>query len=152
MKKCVLGIAGILLLQPVAMAADFKQAHAGGKQVTLVTTAGKVIIVRETYPVREVRMAPDRMAVAGLLADVALEEPAGEVGAATLVLYRKGKRRTVACSVFIRDYWFWQQGQKIADDCGGRHFAGDEVLFDTRTLREIDRFSQAEVAVDKRPP
>lgn len=140
------------LLQASATAADFRQAHGRGKQVSMITTAGKVITIREKYPVREVRMAPNGMAVAWLLVDITLEEPAGEVGAATLVVYRKGKRHAVECRGLIRDYWFWQRGKKIAYDCGGRHFAGDEVLFDTRTLKEIDHFSQAEVAPDKRPP
>jgi hypothetical protein len=151
MKKLVLGALGALLLHSAAMAADYKAASVRGKQVRVLTTSGKTITVRERYPARDARVAPDGMAAAWLLVDETLEEPAGETGAATLVVYSKGKRRTVPCQQLIRDYWFHAQGQQIAYDCGGRHFAGNEVLFDTRTLKEIARFNQADVPVDQRP-
>lgn len=41
--------------------------------------------------------------------------------------------------------------EQIAYDCGGMHFAGNEVLFDTRTLKEIAHFHQGDVDLDKRP-
>lgn len=151
MKQIALAILGALLLQSGAMAADYKAAFARGKQVRLLTVAGKAITVREKYPVRDARVAPDGMAAAWLLVDEILEEPPGETGAATLVVYSKGKRRTLPCNLLIRDYWFHAQGQQIAYDCGGRHFAGNEVLFDTHTLKEIARFNQGDVPFDKRP-
>lgn len=145
MNKFARAILAALLLQTSAMAADFKDVHVRGKQVKLVGTAGKVVTVQEKYPVRDARVAPDGMAAAWRLVDE-------EEEAATLVVYRKGKRRTLPCGQLIREYWFWQQGQKIAYDCGGRHFAGNEVLFDTRTLKEIARFHQADIPYGKRPP
>jgi hypothetical protein len=143
-KTFALGILAALLLQASAMAADFKQVHVRGMQVKVVGTTGKVITVREKYPVRDARVAPNGMAAAWLLIDE-------EAEAATLVVYLKGKRRTVQCNQLIREYWFWEQGGKIAYDCGGRHFAGNEVLFDTRTLKEIARFHQADIPIEKRP-
>jgi hypothetical protein len=143
-KIVALGILAALLLQASAMAADVKHVHVRGKQVNVVGTTGKVMTVREKYPVRDARVAPNGMAAAWLLVDE-------EADAATLVVYRKGKRRTVQCGQVIRDYWFAQQGEQIAYDCGGRHFAGNEVLFDTRTLKEIARFHQADIPFEKRP-
>lgn len=151
MKIVTFVLLAAVMVQPSPKAADFRQAYASGKQVTLVMTSGDVRKLREKYTVRDTRVAPDGMASAWLLADITLEEPAGEVGASTLVVYRKGKRRTVACGQLIREYWFVENGRKIAYDCGGRHFAGNEVLFDTRTLKEISRFHQSDVATDKRP-
>ena len=133
-----------------SMAADFTRAHADGQKVAIATSTGKHIIVREKYQVREVRIAPNGMAAAWLLEDISME-PSDEKGSGTLVVYRKGKRRPIACGQLIRDYWFWEKGQKIAYDCGGRHFAGNEVLFDTRTLKELERFNQSEVPPEKRP-
>jgi hypothetical protein len=150
-KKIALATLGALLLQGSAMAADYKAAFARGKQVRVLTTAGKTITVRERYPVRDARVAPNGMAAAWLLVDETLEEPEGETGTATLVVYSKGKRRAVPCQQLIREYWFHAQGQQIAYDCGGRHFAGNEVLFDTTTLKEIARFNQGDVPYDKRP-
>lgn len=151
MKIVTLVLFGALLIPPRAEAADIQQVHASGKHVTLVMTGGDSRKVRERYAVRDARVAPDGMASAWLLADIVLEEPAGEVGASTLVVYRKGKRRTLPCGQLIREYWFVENGRKIAYDCGGRHFAGNEVLFDIRTLKEIARFHQTDVATNKRP-
>lgn len=151
LKKIALAALGSLLLQGSAIAADYKGAVARGKQVQLVTMAGKTITVREKFQVRDVRVAPDGMAVAWLLEDIALEDAPDEKQIATLVVYRKGKRRTLSCGQLIREYWFHQQGRQIAYDCGGRHFAGIEVLFDTRTLKELARFYQGDVAHDQRP-
>ena len=150
-KKTALAALAALLLPGSAIAADYKEAIARGKQVKLLTTAGKTIIVREKYPVHDARVAPDGMTAAWLLVDVTFDDPPDETGVATMVVYRKGKRRTVPCYQLIREYWFHAQGKQIAYDCGGRHFAGNEVLFDTHTLKEVARFHQADVPIDKRP-
>ena len=142
-------LASSLMHSPV-VSADFSNAHADGHKVEIATSTGKHIIVREKYPVREVRIAPNGMAATWLLEDISME-PSDEKGSGTLVVYRKGKRRAISCGQLIRDYWFWEKGQKIAYDCGGRHFASNEVLFDIRTLKELERFHQAEVPPKKRP-
>ncbi len=146
-----LSACGALLLQSTSIAADYKAANTRGKQVQLMTTVGQTIKMRENYVVHDARVAPDGMTAAWLLQDVVTDESTNERGASTLVVYRAGKRRTLSCGQLIREYWFYQQGQQIAYDCGGRHFAGNEVLFDTRTLKELARFHQAEVPTEKRP-
>lgn len=151
MKKFTLAALGTLLLHGSATAADYKAAMVRGKQVQVLTTAGKTITVRERYPVQDVHVAPDGMAVAWLLEDLTMADAPGEKGVSTLVVYSKGKRRTLTCGQLIRQFWFHQQGQQIAYDCGGRHFAGMEVLFDTRTLKELARLYQGDVAHDQRP-
>lgn len=151
LKKIALAALGSLLLHSSAMAADYTKAIARGMQVQLVTTAGRTITVREKYTVQDAVVAPDGMAAAWLLEDLTLDDTPGEKGASTLVIYSKGKRRTLACRQLIRQFWFHQQGQQIAYDCGGRHFAGTEVLFDTGTLKELARFYQGDIAHDQRP-
>lgn len=68
-----------------------------------------------------------------------------------LKIYLKGKTRSIKCGMFIRDHWFWQDGDQIAIDCGGRHFAGWEYLYDIKTLTIIASFDQADVPLEKRP-
>jgi hypothetical protein len=68
-----------------------------------------------------------------------------------LMIYRSGKIRSIKCTPLIRDYWFWMNGSQIAIDCGGRHFAGHETLYDTKTMRELSSFDEAEVPLEKRP-
>ena len=152
MKKPGLFWLALVLLHAGAGAADLTHAQGLGKQVTLVTKSGKVLMVREKYPVREVLLAQDGMAAAWLLDDVSAAETAGESASSSLVVYRNGKRRVLACGQLIREYWFWENGRKIAFDCSGNHFAGNEVLFDTLTLKEVDRFHQADVPPERRPP
>lgn len=152
MHKHAAAILLALLLPARASAADFKQAQASGKQLRLTTASGKVVTIKEHHAVRALRLAPDGMAAAWLLDDEVSDSPAGARYAATLVVYRKGQRATLACKQAIRAYWFVQQGKHIAFDCGGHHFDGDDVLFDTVTLKEIERFHQADVPSEKRPP
>jgi hypothetical protein len=73
------------------------------------------------------------------------------LGSEELLIYRDGETASLKCTPFIRDYWFWQNGGQVAMDCGGRRFAGHEILYDTRTLKELARFDQAEVPPGKRP-
>jgi hypothetical protein len=42
-------------------------------------------------------------------------------------------------------------GNRIAIDCGGLHFAGREILYDVKTLKELDSFDQMTVPTNKRP-
>lgn len=151
MKRYRIVVLATLMLPAEACAADYTAALARGNHVQLLTTAGKTINVRENYLIRDARIAPDGMAAAWLLLDVAADERLSEHGASTLVIYTGGGRRTLVCSQLIREYWFHAQGREIAYDCGGRHFAGNEVLFDTRTLTEKARFHQAEIPIGRRP-
>jgi hypothetical protein len=97
------------------------------------------------------KLAPDNETVAWLALNTWKAEGDGRPGSEELVIYRNGKLASIKCTPFIRDYWFWQNGSQIAIDCGGRHFAGRELLYDTRTLRELASFDQAEVQLEKRP-
>ncbi|NVM78192.1 hypothetical protein FHW83_004016 [Duganella sp. SG902] len=66
-------------------------------------------------------------------------------------LYRNGETRSLKCGPFIREFWFWKDGSQIAIDCGGSHFAGREILYDSATLKQLDSFDQAVVPLEKRP-
>lgn len=68
-----------------------------------------------------------------------------------LIIYKNGRKRSITCQPIIRDFWFWRMGSRIAIDCGGRHFAGREFLYDVETLKVIDSFDQGSVPMEKRP-
>jgi len=77
----------------------------------------------------------------------------GDIGPESeeLAIYHRGKITSIKCSPFIRDYWFWKNGRQVAIDCGGRHFAGREILYDIENLKEISSFDQNKVLLEKRP-
>lgn len=97
------------------------------------------------------KLAPDRETVAWLIMNTWTAEGDDGPGSEELMVYRNGKLRSIKCTPFIRDYWFWMNGSQIAIDCGGRHFAGQETLYDTKTMRELSSFDEAEVPLEKRP-
>lgn len=97
------------------------------------------------------KLAPDKETVAWLVLRSWVAEGDDIPGSEELIIYRDGKINSIRCTPFIRDYWFWKNGDQIAIDCGGRHFAGREILYDTRTLKEIAAFDQADVPLAKRP-
>jgi hypothetical protein len=66
-------------------------------------------------------------------------------GSEELMIYRNEKISSIKCAPFIRDYWFWQNGRQGVIYCGGRHFAGNEILYDSRTLKELASFYQGDV-------
>ena len=72
-------------------------------------------------------------------------------GSEELVIYQSGKISSLECHPFIRDYWFRKNGSQIAIDCGGRHFAGTETLYDIKTARKISSFYEGDVPLEKRP-
>ncbi|GJI98347.1 hypothetical protein RugamoR57_50650 [Duganella caerulea] len=63
-------------------------------------------------------------------------------GASRLTVYRDGNLRSIECQPFIRDYWFWEDGEKVGIDCGGRHFAGTLILYDVRSGKKIESVFQ----------
>jgi hypothetical protein len=97
------------------------------------------------------KLAPDGETVAWLVLNTWAVQGDDLAGSEELTIYREGKFSTLKCTPFIRDYWFWMNGSQIAIDCGARHFAGHETLYDTRTLHELASFDEAEVPLDKRP-
>ena len=96
-------------------------------------------------------LAPDGKTAAWLVAHTWNAPGDTEPSSSELVLYRHGKSHRIHCEPFIRDYWFWNRGDSIAIDCGGRHFAGREILYDSVTLKIIDSFDQGKVPAEKRP-
>lgn len=96
-------------------------------------------------------LAPDKLSAAWLVPNTWIAEGDVAPGASQLAIYRNNKLRYIKCEPFIRDYWFWLGGKQVAIDCGGRHFAGTLMLYDTQTLKNMDAIFQAEVPEDKRP-
>lgn len=72
-------------------------------------------------------------------------------GASKLYVYRNGKTKIIECNPFIRDYWFWEGGEKVGIDCGGRHFAGILSLYEVSTGKELESFDQSDIPENKRP-
>jgi hypothetical protein len=99
-----------------------------------------------------VKLAPDNETVAWLVKNGWTEGSDTFPGPERLFIHRNGKTRTIECEPFIRGYWFWARGRQVAIDCGGLHFAGNEILYDTRTGKVIDQFYQGAVPIEQRPP
>lgn len=99
----------------------------------------------------ELKLAPDNETVAWLVINNWIAEGYIKPGSEELVIYRGGKINSIKCSPFIRDYWFWKDGRQVAIDCGGRHFAGREILYDAATLKEVSSFDQNDIPMEKRP-
>jgi hypothetical protein len=119
--------------------------------VHFVTKAGRHQQITNNGNASMLKLAPDSETVAWLVMNKWTADGDDKPGSEELVIYRNGKTASIKCTPFIRDYWFWQNGDKVAIDCGGRRFAGREILYDARTLKEIESFDQAEVPLAKRP-
>ncbi|MYM71395.1 hypothetical protein GTP55_08590 [Duganella sp. FT109W] len=142
--------ASALALSLHVEAAAFKDVYVDdGGQVHLVTAAGKDLRIVSKSAAINPQLAPDGNSAAWLV--MARADAKGEAGANEVRLYRDGKARAIKCEPFIRDFWFWKGGSRIAIDCGGSHFAGRENLYDSATLKLLESFDQATVPTEKRP-
>lgn len=68
-----------------------------------------------------------------------------------LTIYRDGHQYTLSCEPFIRDFWFLSHGTQVGIDCGGLHFAGQEMLYSIPSMKKLASFSQWLLPIDKRP-
>jgi len=68
-----------------------------------------------------------------------------------LKLYYEGKIRTIPGGPLVRDFWFVDDGTKIAVDIGGLHFAGTEILYSVGTGERLDEVKQWGTPYEKRP-
>lgn len=135
-----------------AQAEGLKSAYLDKRNnVHLVTQKGEHRQVTNKGNASLLKFAPDKETVAWLALNTWTAEGDGKPGSEELVIYRNGKTASIKCTPFIRDYWFWKNGSQIAIDCGGRHFAGRDILYDTKTLKELESFDQAEVPLERRP-
>jgi hypothetical protein len=121
------------------------------QNVHVVTKAGKDVRVSKGGGATKATLSPDGETAAWLVSPARPAEGEAEAGTSELAIYRSGRMRTIRCEPFIRDYWFWRKGSRVAIDCGGAHFAGREILYDAKTLKRLDSFEQAMVPTDKRP-
>ncbi|MFC0253486.1 hypothetical protein [Massilia consociata] len=144
-----------ILLATVTVQADaeaFKKVYLDQKNnVHLITREGKRQQVTTKGNAALLKLAPDNETVAWLVLNAWKADGDDIPGSEELAIYRKGKQISIKCTPFIRDYWFWAGGKQIAIDCGGRRFAGREILYDATTLKELASFDQANVPLDKRP-
>lgn len=107
-----------------------------------VTTSGHIL---------KVKLAKDKDTVAWMLPirNPVTGEPTG--GSNTIVVETGKAHKKLECSPFIRNFWFVDAGEEIAISCGGAHFAGREILYDSRTLKKIDSFDEASTPTKSRP-
>jgi hypothetical protein len=139
-----------LALCAQARAAALKDAYVDdGGNVHVVTAAGKDL--RVGARASGAKVAPDGDSAAWMVMAAAPAQGESEAGSNEVRVYRDGKSRAIKCEPFIRDFWFWKKGSRIAIDCGGSHFAGREILYDTKSLKLLESFNQADVPVEKRP-
>jgi len=119
--------------------------------VHVLTQLGERRQITQNGKASMLKLSPDNQTVTWLVLNTWKAEGDEKPRGQELVIYRNKKSASIKCTPFIRDYWFWQNGRQIAIDCGGRHFAGREILYDTNTLKELANFNQAELRLEKRP-
>lgn len=138
--------------QAPAQAQTLKRAYLDDRQrVRLVTAAGKEIKIDSMGYGGEVKLSPAGDSAAWLVRRGAAGNAASDFGSDELAIYRNGKVRSITCQPFIREYWYWRQGSRIAIDCGGAHFAGREILYDIKTLKQLETVDQASTPTERRP-
>ncbi|RIX48950.1 MAG: hypothetical protein D3M94_03330 [Rhodocyclales bacterium GT-UBC] len=147
----------LALLIQVFAAAFMSPVHAGtwsrifldGKgHAFLVKADGKMLRVSKHGRALNPKLAPDGETAAWLLVGRGGE---GAADASELAVYRHGRIRKIRCDPLIREYWFWQNGSYLVLDCGGRHFAGRNVLYEIASLRQVESVDQAKLPVEQRP-
>jgi hypothetical protein len=152
MKPALIVVALSVVLTADAAPAKLDHVYIDDTQnVHVVTASGTDLRVTRGGHRARAALSPDGETAVWLVEQTWIAVGAAEPGASELVIYRHGRVRSVRCEPFIRDYWFWKNGSRIAIDCGGAHFAGQEILYDSRTLRKLDSFDQAATPEDKRP-
>ena len=135
-----------------AHAANLKQVYLDNTQnVHVVTSTGKDLRVTTTGHRTNVKLSSDGETAAWLVNHTWVAEGESEPAASELVIYRHGLMHTIKCEPFIREYWFWKKGSRVAIDCGSSHFAGQEILYDINTLKKLASFEQGLVPAEKRP-
>lgn len=145
-------ILAIVLLSNSASGELLEKAYLdNNKNVHVHTRKGEHRQITYKKNSRKLKLAPDNETVTWLKLNDWVPEGDKNPGSDELVIYRNRRFASLKCTPFIRDYWFSDNGSRIAIDCGGRHFAGREILYDVRTLRELASFDQAKVPLKNRP-
>lgn len=121
-----------------------------GNNVHIVASTGKNELLTRNGRSRNLKVTADGRIAAWLEGDRNIADD-NEKDSSRLIVYKNGRKRSIDCQPIIRDFWFWRMGSRIAIDCGGRHFAGREYLYDVDTLKVIDSFDQGLVSMEKRP-
>jgi len=141
-----------LLFCTIADAGGLKKAYLDSKgNVNVITGEGKHQRLTHEGNVTSLKLAANNETVGWLVKNSWM--PPGEkiAGSEELVIYQHEKAVSIKCTPFIRDFWFWQNGSQVAINCGGLHFAGREILYDTGSLREVSSFDEADVPLNSRP-
>lgn len=142
----------LLLISAQAISATIEKAYLDSQNnVHLLDRNGKDVKITKDRKASEVSLSPDHRTIAWLIKEKEKTDEGVEMGPSKLVIYRDGKARTIQCQPFIRGYWFWKNGTQFAIDCGGEHFAGREILYDTESLKILESFHQADIPLEKRP-
>jgi hypothetical protein len=119
--------------------------------VHVVNASGYDLQITKTGDATSLKLAPNNETVAWLVMNKWIAEGDTQAQSEELKIYQNKQTRSIKCSLFIRDFWFWINGDQIAIDCGGRHFAGWETLYDAKSLKKIASFDQDEVPLENRP-
>ena len=121
------------------------------KNVHIISAEGRDEKISKSGDAADATLSPDKRSAAWRVLTAWIAEGDTEPGASQLAIYRDGQLRHIKCEPFIRDYWFWMQGRLVAIDCGGRHFAGTQSLYDIDTLRMLESFFQPDIPEDRHP-
>lgn len=147
---CIL-LLNILFSCPLS-AANYQKIYLDDKRnVHVITTKGNDIQLTTAGRGTNVRLSPDGTTATWIIVPDQRDESEIDDSGSELAVFRNGRIGLIKCEPFIREYWFWMKGDRIAIDCGGMHFAGREILYDIDTLTVIESFDQASLPTDKRP-
>jgi hypothetical protein len=123
----------------------------GARNIDVVTLEGLDIQLTTAGRGTRAKLLPYGETAAWIVSATGTGQDKMDAVGSELAVYRKGTVRSIKCEPLIREYRFWQKGNRIAIDCGGSHFAGREILFDVATLKTLASFEQADVPTEKRP-
>lgn len=142
----------LIVLAPPTSAESLKGVYIDhDNNVHVLTKEGKNRKVTHQRNACELKLAGDGRTAAWLILNTLKVDSDDIPGSQELIIYRDGKSASIKCTPFIRDYWFWRDGSQIVIDCGGRHFAGREILYDTGTLKELGIYDRTKLPIEKRP-
>jgi hypothetical protein len=145
--KIFLCALSLLLCFPVMTYAQTARAYLDSQNnVHLIAMDGKDVQLSKNRDAARPMVSSDNTTVAWFIAPKEQDD-----GSSQVTVYRDGHLNTIECEPFIRGFWFWKHGTRIAIDCGGIHFAGTETLYDTTTMKKISSFDQAVTPTQSRP-
>ena len=134
----------ITMGQAIAAPSTINRAYKDAQnKVRIVNRAGKQVAFFPGTRARDLCLSHDRTTQAWIVRVFGNDQ---------LTLYRNHKTHIIQCAGVISNFRFVNQGRQACIDCGGAHFAGEEILYDTATHAKLASVDQGTVILGQRPP